>query len=476
MVMLQERLRDGIAHAIGVVLVDVFAVGQPGDRPPIGHLERARGGAVIGQRWDDRCPLPRRCFGMQRRMRPAALTRRPLSRLRRGEDVDPLPQFLGQLASGLAMIGRGLHVPKPIFQRFLLRDLQHRTGETGRQTVGWPHSSAGVEHFAGIVDGHVALVVLRRRRETVQCRHVLAAGQQPRPQLDRPGRIRPSRPRRRSNSPAGRATQPRPPTIWPPGRPPAADANRPRAARPASPGKESDSRIVRLRAAPPRPARAPCDRHEGRPAGGGNRASRSGRCGPSACRTAPVVGGRAEQHVRHAVFAVGHAQFILVPVDLGPAVRAAIGVSQRQPARIGLGMVGMRLVHPARLRHAHTVRLLVPREHVQQRNLHGQGQLFAQAEVRRRAPKHQAARETEADAARRRDRPGESAPDRLPKGRNVSRYRTPRSRSLVGQQIRLRPGGQLILLRRRASSGRPGPGRMRNPALCRSCSRSGDWP
>ena len=36
-----------------------------------------------------------------------------------------------------------------------------------------------------------------------------------------------------------------------------------------------------------------------------------------------VVGGRAEQHVRHAVFAVGDGQFILVPVDFGPAVRAA---------------------------------------------------------------------------------------------------------------------------------------------------------
>ena len=57
MVMLQQRLRDGILHAIGVVLVKVFAVGQPGDRPPIGHLERARGGAVIGQESVERNPL-----------------------------------------------------------------------------------------------------------------------------------------------------------------------------------------------------------------------------------------------------------------------------------------------------------------------------------------------------------------------------------------------------------------------------------
>ena len=32
-----------------------------------------------------------------------------------------------------------------------------------------------------------------------------------------------------------------------------------------------------------------------------------------------IVGGRAEQHVRHAVFAVGHGQFILVPKQLGPS-------------------------------------------------------------------------------------------------------------------------------------------------------------
>ena len=92
------------------------------------------------------------------------------------------------------MIGRGREALEPIFQRFFLRDFQHRTDKIGRQAFweGRAPQLGGVEHFAGIIDGHVALVVLRLRRETVQCGQVFAAGQQTRPQLDRPGRIRPS--------------------------------------------------------------------------------------------------------------------------------------------------------------------------------------------------------------------------------------------------------------------------------------------
>ena len=49
-----------------------------------------------------------------------------------------------------------------------------------------------------------------------------------------------------------------------------------------------------------------------------------------------IVRGRAEQHMRDAVLAVGHAQFVIIPVELGPAVRAAIGVS-RDGIRSGSG-------------------------------------------------------------------------------------------------------------------------------------------
>ena len=39
-----------VAHAVGVVLVAIFALRQDGDRLPVGHLEGARGRAVEGQR------------------------------------------------------------------------------------------------------------------------------------------------------------------------------------------------------------------------------------------------------------------------------------------------------------------------------------------------------------------------------------------------------------------------------------------
>jgi hypothetical protein len=60
---------------------------------------------------------------------------------------------------------------------------------------------------------------------------------------------------------------------------------------------------------------------------------------------------------------------------------------------VRLGVVGVRLVQPAGLRHANAVRVFVAREDVQQRDLLRQGQLPLEALVGRRAPEEEAAGE-----------------------------------------------------------------------------------
>ena len=359
-----------------------------------------------------------------------------------------MPQFLGQHASGLAMIGRGLDVLEPIFQRFLLRDFQHRPGEAGRQAFwdwqahNWAASSTlrallmatWRSWCSGAAEKPCKAATCSRRASSRGHNSIGRAG------FGRVGRVggqiaerggRQNLGRRRFGPQAGHQ-RPMPIDLVPP------DLHR----REKKAIAEMSAFAQRRRGALQRLAI-------------GTRAVQQeteivrpnlGVAGHRFAVQPYVVGGRAEQHVRHAVFAVGDAQFILVPVDFGPAVRAAIRVSQRQPVRIRLGMVGMGLVHPARLRHAHTVGLLVPWEHVQQGNLHGQGQLFAQADVRRRTPEHQAARERkqmklagEIGPANRRRQAAEGS-----EREQVSHAAQP---SLVGQQIRLRPGGQLILLR-----------------------------
>ena len=69
--------------------------------------------------------------------------------------------------------------------------------------------------------------------------------------------------------------------------------------------------------------------------------------------------------------------------------RVAQGDAAAGPAT---GLVGMRLVHPARLGHPQSERALAPRKHVQKRYLHGQRQLVAQPKKRARSPKYQASR------------------------------------------------------------------------------------
>ena len=46
----QQGLRQRIAGAIGVLLADVSPMRQPDDRSPVGHLERTRGRAAVGER------------------------------------------------------------------------------------------------------------------------------------------------------------------------------------------------------------------------------------------------------------------------------------------------------------------------------------------------------------------------------------------------------------------------------------------
>ena len=53
--------------------------------------------------------------------------------------------------------------------------------------------------------------------------------------------------------------------------------------------------------------------------------------------------------------------------------------------------IALRLVHPARLRHAQSARPFVPRDRMQQRNLAGKRHLVGQLVVGRRTPEHEAA-------------------------------------------------------------------------------------
>ena len=80
---------------------------------------------------------------------------------------------------------------------------------------------------------------------------------------------------------------------------------------------------------------------------------------------AEVVGGGAEDDVGELVFLGGDGQFVLVAVDLLPAVGAAVVGVERQLRIVGGGLAGPRLVHPAGLWHADAFERLVPVQDVQ---------------------------------------------------------------------------------------------------------------
>src|SRR5262249_24194765 len=86
-------------------------------------------------------------------------------------------------------------------------------------------------------------------------------------------------------------------------------------------------------------------------------------------------GRRAEQNMSQIVLLPRAGQFILVAMDARPAVTPFVVVAHRAVVVVRLRVIGVRLVHPAGLRYAHSLRVLMAWEDVQQRDLLGQGEL-----------------------------------------------------------------------------------------------------
>jgi hypothetical protein len=96
---------------------------------------------------------------------------------------------------------------------------------------------------------------------------------------------------------------------------------------------------------------------------------------------------RAEQDVCQLVLARQDCNFVLVTVHARPAVSSDVRVPDWAMKVAGFGLSGSRLVHPTRLGNAQSVRALVARDAVKQRDLESEGKFLPQTLVGRHSPK-----------------------------------------------------------------------------------------
>src|SRR5262249_34988545 len=102
-----------------------------------------------------------------------------------------------------------------------------------------------------------------------------------------------------------------------------------------------------------------------------------------------VVRDGAEEHMEQFVFASEEREFVLVPQNPVPAMSALVGVADVASVGPGVGMLGTRLVHEARLREAHAGRDRVPGDEPLERDLQAQRQLLVQLAWPRCAPEYE---------------------------------------------------------------------------------------
>src|SRR6516225_7892016 len=102
----------------------------------------------------------------------------------------------------------------------------------------------------------------------------------------------------------------------------------------------------------------------------------------------------AKEHVSDAIFRRNHLQFILMPVDARPAMRALVRFAMRSGAVnvwTCASAVRRRLVHPPRLRHAHAARVFVTFGQLQKWNLVRERKLLLELVVASLSPRSQTA-------------------------------------------------------------------------------------
>jgi len=159
---------------------------------------------------------------------------------------------------------------------------------------------------------------------------------------------------------------------------------------------------------------------------------------------ADVVRQAAEEHVKHLVACLHQLEFVLVSEDALPAVRPLKSVAHGPVVATGFRSARTRLVQPARLRHANRADAASSCQHVQQRNLHGEGELVRQPPIGRRAPEQQAPRKRQ--QVQRASQIGEADGRRKsaewPEGEEIPHTVQPLCRL---PQVRARPGREVFL-------------------------------